>query len=144
MRDIIRQWGRVIGSHFGKKEVIRSVISSPIADIGESGALSRSAAPENYTPPVRKAWYIVEQITKRNVLPNASPDAIVTVHNTCQICDHVYPVGIKVWKLRSCNYVGAPCPRCKVFQTIDLNGLQGSHFEIVSGPLPGVVSARTS
>ncbi len=143
MRDIIRQWGKIIGNHFGRKDAIRTVIRSPIADTGEAGAMSGTTSSDNSTPPERKAWYIVEQITKRNVLPNASPDAIATIYHTCQICDHIYPVGIKVWKIRSCNYVGAPCPRCKNFQTIDMNELLGNPFEIVSAPLPRAVSAKT-
>jgi hypothetical protein len=146
MRDIIRQWGKLIGSYlsFRRREVIQSVIESPIADTGESGAVASKPvsntlpsedrpndAPDTHAE-VKKAWYIVEQIPRHDVLPHADPDDIVTIEHTCLTCPTHFPVGVKVWKIRSCNYVGTACPSCKQFQTLDMNEVRQRQFVLTT------------
>jgi len=74
------------------------------------------------------AWYSIGMKTFGNLTLSAADDEDVTVEKSCEICDHPYAVKIKAWKIRSCDCVAAPCPKCSVFQIVDLDRLRKERF----------------
>jgi hypothetical protein len=92
------------------------------------------ASAETVQPVVRRiqetgsAWYSIGMKSFRNLTLSAADNEEVEVRRSCDICDHLYSVKIKAWKIRSCDVAAAPCPKCLTFQIVDLDVLRKERF----------------
>jgi hypothetical protein len=74
------------------------------------------------------AWYSIGMKSFRGLTLSAADDEDVTVEKSCDVCDHLYAIKIKAWKIRSCDCAAAPCPKCSAFQIVDLDVLRKDRF----------------
>lgn len=121
MKNIIRQWAKLI-----------PIPQNPQSIRAVPNTQGTVAIPEiinheqdNYVPVVgsKCLWYNIET-SRYDVKLTVNDDDLITINRQCEVCNHPYPVKIKAWKIRSCNYAAAPCPKCNVFQTVDLAALR--------------------
>lgn len=133
MKDIVRQWGRMISSRF-RKEAAKSVIGSPVAYTGEAGALN--ARESDVCVATRLPTYFSVDQARHEVLLAADDDELIAVDHRCMMCNFPYRVNVKAWKIRSCNYIAAPCPKCHTFQTLDMAEVRKMNFRVVTQPVP--------
>lgn len=74
------------------------------------------------------AWYSIGMKSFRNLTLSADDNDDVEVRKSCEVCDHLYAIKIKAWKIRSCDVAAAPCPKCSTFQIVDLDVLRKERF----------------
>jgi hypothetical protein len=73
-------------------------------------------------------WYSIGMKSFRNLTLSAADNDDVTVEKSCEVCDHLYAIKVKAWKIRSCDMAAAPCPKCSTFQIVDLDVLRKERY----------------
>ncbi len=125
----LKEWADVImkartsGAREKKATVIK--VAETLVQAGKKEAI-RPVLERAYS--AGSAWYTIGVKTFNDLRVSAADYDDVTVERICEFCDHLYPVKIKIWKIRSCDCAAAPCPKCAAFQVVDLDLVRKDRF----------------